>query len=512
MRKFSVHKRLWFLALIVFLAALALYIPTLAPGLLWGGGDFATFQLKAYLLEIDLTSGIFGHPLWVILAHPFTWLPIRDVAWRANLASAVFAALALALVFLTAYRLTFSLPASLLAAAALAVSHTFWTYAVMAKVYSLNALLLIACVYLLILWKEKRAGKYLYAFAFLYGLSLLNHLVMATAAAGFLAYIALQIWHRRQEPGLGHQMAIAVLAGLAGLAPYLFLLFRTGTAGGALNTVIGFLRGLGYGAARPMALLLGVGVGIALLIYQFPFTFLIGFLGLRQSFRQTAPEAWMLGLAALGNVLFLLAATDPRTGGEYWWNLHYYLQSYIIFALWIASGFAYLWIRFVSRKAMIAAAIALTVILPVVSYALAPTVAKPFLANMPGFRPLPGRDNLTYVLSPWKHQETGARQFGEAILSTLPPDGVLFADYSIWAIIRYLQVVEQARPDVELVQLPPPPEQVPLILSYQGRPLFLADVYRYYDIEGIEQYFDITPFGPIYQLLPRLQEGNSEGR
>ncbi len=504
MKNFSDRQRGHLLTLVVFLGALALYIPTLAPGLLWGGGDFATFQLKAYLLEIDLPSGIFGHPLWVILAHPFTWLPIRDVAWRANLASAVFAALALVLLFLTARRLTSSLSASLLATAALAVSHTFWTYAVMAKVYSLNALLLIACIYLLIRWGEKRTGGYLSAFAFLYGLSLFNHLVMATVAAGFLVYIAIQIWHRRREPGLWRQLAVAALAGLVGLSPYLFLLFRTGTTGEALNTVIGFLRGLGYGFARPAAFLLGIGAGIALLLYQFPVTSLVGFAGLRQTFRQARPEAWMLGLAALGNVLFLLAATDPRTGGEYWWNLHYYLQTYVIFALWIAVGFAFLWPRLSSRKEWTMATIGLTIVLPVALYASAPLIARPFLSNVPGFRPLYGRDNLTYVLSPWKHQETGARKLGESILDVLPENSVLFADYSIWAVIRYLQVVEHARPDVELVKLPGPSDQVSLILQYKDSPsLFLADTYRYYDIEGIQRHFAIVPWGPIYQLVPK---------
>ena len=490
------------LAPVVFLTSLALYISTLAPCLLWGGGDFATFQTMAYLLEIELPGGIFGHPLWVILAHPFTWLPIRDVAWRANLASAVFAAGALTLVFLTARHLTRSVPASLLATAALAVSHTFWTYAVMAKVYSLNALLLIACIYLLLRWGEGNRAGYLYAFAFIYGLSLLNHLVMATAAAGFLAYVGIVTWRRRHMPGFWRPLLFAAVAGLLGLVPYLFLLARTGTARSAVGTVAGFLRGLGYVALRPSALLLGIGVGLALLLYQFPVTFLPGFLGLRRLGQQMKPEAWMLGLVALGDVLFLLAAADPRAGGEYWWNLHYYLQMYVVFSLWIAVGFASLWPRLGAGKARLAATLLLTVALPILLYALAPQVACPFVSNLPGFRPLPGRDNLTYVLSPWKHRETGAREFGERILSALPPNSVLFADYSIWAVIRYLQVVEGARPDVELVQLTG--DQASLILQYQDRPhLFLADVYRYYDLEGIGRYFEIQPAGPVYRLVRR---------
>jgi hypothetical protein len=321
--------RSYWVLLAIFTGTLALYLLTLAPGLLWGGGDFATFQTMAYLLEIQLPSGIFGHPLWVILAHPFTWLPVRDVAWRANLASAVFAAGALVLVFLTARRLTHSTSASLLATAALAVSHTFWTYAVMAKVYSLNALMLVACIYLLLLWAEKKQGSYLWGFAFLYGLSILNHLVMATAAAGFLAYIGIVAWQRRREPGLGRELALGAGAWALGVIPYLSLMAKTGTAGDALSTILTFLRGLGYIIVQPTALLMGIGVGLALLLYQFPLTVLPGLLGLRALGWRMRPEAWMLGLVALGDVLFLLAATDPRTGGEYWWNLHYYLQMYV---------------------------------------------------------------------------------------------------------------------------------------------------------------------------------------
>ena len=493
------------LAVIVFGVSLLLYVMTLAPGLLWGGGDFATFQTMAFLGSVEDIrggSGVFYHPLWVILAHPFTKLPIRDPAWRANFASAVFAAGALALIFLTAQRLTHSIVPSLLATAALAVSHTFWTYAVMAKVYSLNALLLIACIYLLLLWGEKQRAGYLYAFALLYGLSFLNHLVMATAAGGFLAYIGIIAWGRRREPGLWRELAIAAAAGLLGLAPYLILLARSETTGGVAGTATRFLRAVTYLPTHPREFLLGIGVGFALLLYQFPLTFIPGFLGLRRMIREGDSKGWLLGLVVLGNVLFLLSALDPQAGGVYWWNLHYYLQAYVVFALWIGVGLAALWPRIASWKGSLAATILLTIAIPILLYALAPTIARPFTSNLPGFRPLPGRDNLTYVLSPWKHHETGARALGEQILEALPPNSVIFADYSIWAVLNYLQVVEGARPDVELVKLPSQPAQVPLILQYRDRPyLFLADLYRYYDVEGIRQHFDILPHGPIYRLI-----------
>jgi len=140
-------------------------------------------------------------------------------------------------------------------------------------------------------------------------------------------------------------------------------------------------------------------------------------------------------------------------------------------------------------------------------YAIAPAVARPFTANLPGFRSLPGRDNLTYVLSPWKHDETGARELGESVLGALPANSVLFADYSIWAVVRYLQVVEGARPDVVLVELPPAGsgKQVAEILSHRpaSSALFLADVNRYYEMSDIQLHFDVIAWPPIHRLVPR---------
>lgn len=92
----------------------------------------------------------------------------------------------------------------------------------------------------------------------------------------------------------------------------------------------------------------------------------------------------------------------------------------------------------------------------------------------------------------------------EEILRTLPRDSVLFADYSIWAMVRYLQEIEGARSDVELVKLPGEAQQLELIMQYRNRDhLFLADTYRYYALEDIERHFEIVSAGLIYRLVPR---------
>src|ERR1043166_4632231 len=79
----------------VFVAAITLYILTLAPTV--------TLVDSGELILAAKTLGVAhppGFPLYVLLAHLFTWLPIGSVAFRVNFASAFFAALAAAMLTL----------------------------------------------------------------------------------------------------------------------------------------------------------------------------------------------------------------------------------------------------------------------------------------------------------------------------------------------------------------------------------------------------------------------------
>ncbi|MER3457882.1 MAG: hypothetical protein C4309_03915 [Chloroflexota bacterium] len=150
---------------------------------------------------------------------------------------------------------------------------------------------------------------------------------------------------------------------------------------------------------------------------------------------------------------------------------------------------------------------ALTLLSPILTYAIAPQVARPYLAQL-GQRELPGRDTATYLFSPWKHNETGARRLGEAILARLPADAAIFADWSLYGILRYLQEVEGQRPDVQLSLLPFKGQQLePIRAAAASRPVYIPDVNRYYDMESLSAYFDIVPEGPIYHLIPRRMGG-----
>jgi hypothetical protein len=81
--------------------ALATYVRTLAPGLT-SDPDSAMFQFIGRVLGVAHNP---GYPLYVLLTHAFSYLPIGSLAYRINLFSALCGAIAVSLMFLASRRL-----------------------------------------------------------------------------------------------------------------------------------------------------------------------------------------------------------------------------------------------------------------------------------------------------------------------------------------------------------------------------------------------------------------------
>ena len=82
----NLHERLT--SSIVFLAALVLYILTLAPSYVWGDST----KLLFYVLEkefVGLGTGFGTHPFHNVLGYVFSYLPV-SFAYSQNLLSAFF--------------------------------------------------------------------------------------------------------------------------------------------------------------------------------------------------------------------------------------------------------------------------------------------------------------------------------------------------------------------------------------------------------------------------------------
>lgn len=195
----------------------------------WAGGVAAAITFVAYLFSLQPSVGLEdsgeflaaaynlgvphppGYPIWTILA--WLWchlLPVGNIAWRVNLMSAGFGALAVGLAALLisktghvmGARVGFlhQLPqrvvdrlvlgSAVAGSLLLAFAPVMWSQSVITEVYALNAFFLFAVLVLLYRWsfETERCGR-LYAAAFIWGVSLTNHQTLVLLTIAFPAFI-----------------------------------------------------------------------------------------------------------------------------------------------------------------------------------------------------------------------------------------------------------------------------------------------------------------------------------
>jgi hypothetical protein len=148
---------------------LVLYIPTAARDLIFGDGP----ELTGAAITLGVAHPP-GYPVWTMIAHLFTLLPVGTFSFRVSVFSVAAAAVCVGIVYLVAYRLSGSLVGAFAAAAMLALTPVFWRWSVVPEVFALNAALAAALIGLLVAWHMRQRPAYFIAAAFLGGIGLAN--------------------------------------------------------------------------------------------------------------------------------------------------------------------------------------------------------------------------------------------------------------------------------------------------------------------------------------------------
>jgi hypothetical protein len=174
------------IALLIGILSLALYVRTLAPSLLYG--DVAEFQTLSYTLGMTHAS---GYPTQIIFGHLFTFLPFGDIAYRVNLMSAFFGALAVAIVYLIVRLMGGWRMAGLLASSALTASVFYWRRMIIAESYGPAAGMLTVVWLSVLLWRRTGKWGWLFAAGLAGGLSMGIHSTVIMTGAAVLVYMLL---------------------------------------------------------------------------------------------------------------------------------------------------------------------------------------------------------------------------------------------------------------------------------------------------------------------------------
>jgi Protein O-mannosyl-transferase TMEM260-like len=464
---------------VVFLVALVVYSWTLAPAVTLT--DSGELIVAAYGLGVAHPPGF---PLWVMLAHLASLVPVGSVAVRINFSSAVFAALACAMLTLVVAELLvtascFAAPRRrnkaarqssniessnagglLMIAPAvgagllMAFSRTLWAYATITEVYALNALLVLLVFFLVVRWRrriiEMRTDSsaadsthdtWIYAAAFIFGLAMgVHHVTVALT----LSAIAVVVY---RTEGLkffaSRRLLFAALISITALILVYSYLPWAASRSPAMNwgnprslqEIWWHITGRQYRvffSFSPSAMGAQFAEFCRMALREFGFAWLplpvfLAMAGLASAYKRDRTVFWFLLLIVLADLTYALSYEIAEDKDAY------YLPAFISIAIAAGLGIHWLIQLAASRRSPMwtpSVAAATTIVL---------TSATAFAANWPF------NNRRHYFI---------ADDYVENLFSTIAPNGLLLTqDWQVASPMLYAQEIEQRRRDVKVVDI-----------------------------------------------------------
>jgi hypothetical protein len=440
-----------------FVATLIIYLVTLAPSV-----DFVDAgELAAVVATLGIAHPT-GYPLYTILGHVFSKIPIETVAWRTNLLSAIFSAFTVAAVAWIVLSLlvvgdtgqessvgvsdeqgrdrglSLLTPAiaAVIAAGYLAFSMVHWTQAVTTEVYPLTMLLAALLLGGLLLWFPRGDNgsnrPLIFLWCYLWGLGFGNHMMIVFLAP--VALLAVLLYGSSFDKPIP-TFALGGLFFLLGVSVCLYLPIRSSlhpvmnwgdpeTWGRLWNHLTAkqyriwmFSQGIGAMMSR---FVLSLG---HLWHWISPPGVLLAAVGFVASWFVRPKINWILLILLLADLIYSLNYDIPDIDP-------YYLPSHLVIAIW--AGLGSLAIANIFRKYGRSAT-------AVAGFVLATTLIWPISQHW---------DKANH------HGDVMAEYIGKGALDSAPIGAlVMHSFWDISSIGDYLQQVEQYRTDVVLIDL-----------------------------------------------------------
>lgn len=441
-------------AIAAFAIPLFVYLLTLAPTVtFFDSGEFLT------AISSLGTAHSPGYPLFINYAKPFTFLPLGNIAFRVNFATAVSAGLACFGVYLLTIQLLkgeeipwqgrFGALATRLAGVAAALTFAFtprlWLQSNHDKPYPLLSFICAIIFYLMLLWREsylegRERPAYVYLGAFLCGLGTGAHQIMVLMIPTY----AFLLWSAdRRVIFRVREFFIAFAFGLLGFGIHLHLVVRAlkkpilnwGDSKNLTQFLWNILR-KGYPVDKPHRDLdlLWAQMNAFNIPHEFTVVGLLLLLVGLWALMRTKRDLVLGYLIALGSFLLIIVGYFNTPGEMIFLTEEFFTPLYLLSAVFIGVGLIALVKEAVQHLPDAPAA---RLLLPVLLFVLPVVVC---LLNY--------REND-------QHQNYIAFDYASNTLRSLPQDAVLFTwgdsgAFPLW----YLQGVEKMREDVDLPHTP----------------------------------------------------------
>lgn len=410
-----------------------LYAVTLLPGVGWG--DVAKYQTVAAEVGWPLDAGL--HGLYSILLS--VWvniIPLGEVAWRANLFSAIASATALGIFIHVCLALGLSRRSVLLSAGSLGLSHVFWTNATWAESYPLFSCLWLLAVGRGLLFLQNRRPHDLVMTLGFFGLTVWVNL-MAVQALAVFALVSIVLVPECRRPSTWFRPALALLLGLSPwMARILWALTIERLDGHEVFARVFDLQFSSHLWIRhaPGDWIRGAAPFLLYLVYQCgamtPY-----FLNVRR----LPVSSWLFPVLLAGFTGLFCSTFLPQRA--VWILTAAWLPLFILLAMALEASLP-------ARKGVFALPLVV-----VAGYALAPGVLDGHLGRLVHVEPVGKRDTLRIFLQPWKQGERSAGDYVDEVEANLKSGDILVCDFTPGAPLRYAQKVQGRLSHLRIVSL-----------------------------------------------------------
>ncbi|MHB8896501.1 MAG: protein O-mannosyl-transferase family, partial [Candidatus Geothermincolia bacterium] len=390
-----------------------------------------------------------GYPLFIMTSKIFSWIvPFGSLAFRVSLLSGIFASMAGCLIYWAVFRMTRSRIGGAVAAVAFLFSYTFWYQTAIPETYGLNVFFFGLMLVLMLRWerllkegRRKSADNTLAVFALVFGLALTNHFSALFVLPAFLFFALDTNW--REVFCLRNILRMVVFF-IIGLLPYIYVptaafrgpYYNYGDPSTPINwyhhVTLFYLRGGLFG--YPLRFFPGRFYRyFATLVTEYPYFFWLAAVGLVASFLKKSKK-YALFLV----LFFIFTAVSVMTYDqlEAVLRAHFYYPSYLVIALWIGFGAA--WIARVVRDW----AAKRDKVIGMTAIGLAGIVLVAFACvSIPVHYGKVDKSNYFY-----------ARDMAVKMLNKAAPDGIILTDAdNVVFPCKYMQYVEGVGPNIRVV-------------------------------------------------------------